>query len=171
MFYLWATVFSVLNLVWLMLNIVSLPGNWLMLASAGVLAWLYWPTEIFSKWTLIFVFVLALAGEVIDFFAGMVGAKWAGAGKGAGLAAIVGGIVGALAGTAMIPVPVLGSLMGAVIGAGLGAAIVELQSGRKAGSILRSGVGSGLGQLLGKVAKLLLGMLIWIVLTVAVFWP
>ena len=53
MVYLWATILVVANAVWLFLNLLGLPGNWLMVASTALVAWLYWDQRMIGRNVLI----------------------------------------------------------------------------------------------------------------------
>jgi uncharacterized protein len=172
--YLWATLVTLLNVVWLALVALGLPGTWLMVATAAGVAW--WqaargsPNPLFSLWTLIAATALAALGEFAEFAAGAAGARRTGATKRGARGALIGGLVGALLGTA-IPVPVIGSLLGAGAGAAIGAAFAEFSGGRRVDDSLRAGVGAGIGRLAGSLVKLVIGALIWLELAVAAFWP
>jgi uncharacterized protein YqgC (DUF456 family) len=115
--------------------------------------------------------VLALVGEIIEFFAGAGSAKKAGASWGGALAAIGGTIAGAIVGTFLIPVPIVGTLLGACIGAGLGTWSVERLIGKPQDKSVKSGVGAGVGVFVGTTTKFLIGCLIWLIIAVATFWP
>jgi uncharacterized protein YqgC (DUF456 family) len=169
MAYLWATILTVANLVWLAMNIFGLPGNWLIVASTLTLAWFY--PHMFSVWTLSAIVVVALIGEVMEFLAGMVGAKAAGASRKGAWAALLGAMIGAIVGTFTIPIPVIGTLIGAAGGAAICAWGVELLGGRSMKASAVAGAGSGAGRILGTLAKLALGALLWIIAAVATFWP
>ncbi len=78
MTYLVATLLVVVNLAWLALNIFQLPGNWMIVATTGLVAWWQWDEGMFSVWTLAAVLVLAVIGEVLEFFAGVAGTSRAG---------------------------------------------------------------------------------------------
>ena len=79
--------------------------------------------------------------------------------------------IGGVIGTFAIPVPLFGSLIGASLGAAAGAWILELSIGRSMDSAVKVGVGAGVGRLGGTIAKLGLGVAIWLILAVAAFWP
>ena len=177
MIYLWMTILSLLNAVWLFLVFLGLPGHWLMVICTSLFVWWQWdgqvgPSEqVVSVTVLILIALLALGGEVFEFFACMIGSKRAGGSKWGAGGAIVGTLVGGIAGTIFIPIPVIGSVIGACAGAALGALLFELFSGRRVGASVRSGVGAGVGRLGGMVGKIVIGVVIWTVCTVAVFWP
>ena len=98
MLYLWLIILLLLNGVWLSLVLFGLPGNWLIVLTTSLFAYWRWDEGVFSGWTLIAVAVLALAGELIEFLAGMVGAKKAGASWRASFAGLFGALIGAVGG-------------------------------------------------------------------------
>jgi uncharacterized protein YqgC (DUF456 family) len=171
MVYFWLILLLLLNLCWWVLVFFYLPGNWLIILSTAAFAWWRWDDGVFSIWTLVFITVLGIIGEIIEFFSGMAGAKSAGAGWKGAFAAILGAIIGAIVGTMVIPIPFLGTLLGAAGGAGLATWLIEHSGGKKANESVRSGVGAGLGVFLGTGAKVVIGALIWLIVAVAAFWP
>ncbi|MBW8003252.1 MAG: DUF456 domain-containing protein [Planctomycetes bacterium] len=171
MIYLFATALILLNTCWLALVIFSLPGNWFMLISTFTLAWWQKDSNIFSIYTLIVITLLACLGEIIEFIAAATGAKKAGASWLGSLCAIIGAVTGAIIGTFIIPVPVLGTLLGACSGAGLGVLGIELLRGKELKETVRYGIGAGIGEFIGITSKFALGILIWLIIAVAAFWP
>lgn len=171
MLYVWSFLLILLNACWLVLVVFSLPGNWLIVISAFLFAWWRWEDGVFSIYTLIAIVGLAVVGELVEFFASMVGAKKMGASWAGSIAAIAGAISGAIVGTFLIPVPFFGTLLGACIGAGLCAWGLEVVRGRKMGESVRYGVGAGLGRFVGTSTKVILGIFIWLIVAVAAFWP
>jgi uncharacterized protein len=158
-----------LNLLWLSLVLFALPGNWLMVLSAALLAW--WDRQVFSGGTLIAITVLAVVGEIIEFFGGMAGARKAGASWRTSLAGIVGALVGALAGTVLFPVLFVGTLVGASLGAALAVWFMETSRGAHPALSWRRAVGAGIGELVGILGKFAVGVVIWLTIAVAAFWP
>jgi uncharacterized protein YqgC (DUF456 family) len=149
----------------------TLPGNWLMLATTYLFAWWQRDNGIFSVPFLVIVTVMALIGEVIDFFSGPGGAKKAGSGwRGAG-GAMLGAMVGGIFGTGLIPIPILGTILGVCFGAGIGTWIVERSVGKENKDSIRSGVGAGTGVLVGILTKFIIGCVIWLLITIAAFLP
>ena len=175
MIYLWATLLVLLNTVWLATVVLGLPGTWLIVVSTALVAW--WQRGdaasggegMFSIATLVVIIVLAALAEVVEFFTGVVGSKRAGGTRWGSVGAIVGGVIGAIAATPLIPP--LGSLIGACVGACLGAWGLELAGGRKMKESVDIGVGAGVGTLVGRVAKLIAGVAIWLIVAIAAFWP
>ena len=169
MIYVWLTTLVIFNGLSLLLVLFSLPGNWLIVSATGLFAWWKWQEGIFSIYTLIAITVLAVIGEIIEFFAGAGGAKKAGASWIASLSAIAGAIIGAALGTVFIPVPILGTLLGACIGAGSATLAAETLGGKKIDHSLKSGLGAGLGVFLGTTSKFVIGIVIWLTVTIAAF--
>jgi uncharacterized protein YqgC (DUF456 family) len=171
MLYLWLTILILLNVVWLAIVPFALPGNWLIVITTSLFAWWRWDDGVFSPYTLIAIAVLALLAELIELFAGMGGARKAGAGFRGSLGAFIGAFTGAVVGTLLIPIPFIGTVIGACLGAGLGAGTFELSTGLPMHKSLYLGLGAGLGQFLGAVTKIGIGLLIWLIVAVAAFWP
>jgi len=171
MIYIASIFLVILNTALLAVVVFGLPGNWLMVLSTCLFAW--WRSEdaVFSIYTLILITVLAVLGEIIEFFAGIGGAKKAGAGWQGSIGAIAGAVTGAILGTALIPIPFLGTLIGACTGAGLGAWGFELSAGRKLTHSVRSGLGAGIGVFIGVTSKFAIGIIIWLIVAIAAFWP
>ena len=168
--YVYAILMCLMNTVWLGLVFFYLPGNWLIVLTTGALAWRQWDTQMISPWTVGAMAFLALLGEVIEFMAGLGGAKKAGAGWVASIAAIAGALIGALAGTFMIPVPFAGTLVGACLGAGLVTWGFERAGGKRRDDSMRSGVGAGVGVFIGTAAKIAIGALLWLIAAIAAFF-
>ena len=177
MIYLWAALLTLVNLVWLVTVVFGLPGTWLMVVSTALVAWWQWGDPeagepgMFSLATLIAIVALAAVAEIAEFLTGVIGSQQAGGTRWGSIGAIGGGILGAIIATPLIPVPILGSLIGACAGAAVGAGALELISGRKVTESARSGVGAGVGALVGRIVKVAAGVVIWLVVTVAAFWP
>lgn len=171
MFYLWSTILILLNAVWLALIPFALPGNWLIIITTVLFAWWHAEDGIFSIYTLIAITALALLGELVEFFGGAVGAKKAGARFRGSLGAIIGAITGAVLGTFLIPIPLLGTLLGSCGGAAIVASVFEASTGRRMEDSVHLGLGAGLGHFLGTTTKIALGLLIWLIVAVAAFWP
>jgi hypothetical protein len=171
MIYLWSILLIIFNGCFLMMNFFALPGNWIMLTLTVAFAWWRWDDGVLSIYTLIAAVLLAVLGEVIEFFSGMGGARKAGSGWAGAIAAIGGAIAGALAGTFLIPVPLIGTLIGACGGGALGTLLIERASGKEMDQSVKSGLGAGVGIFIGTTVKFLLGTLIWMIIAVALFVP
>ena len=171
MLYVWLSILVLSNLLWLVLVLFGLPGNWLMVLAASLFAWWTWDQRVFSGGTLIAIAALAVLGELIEFFGGMVGARRAGASWRASLMGILGAILGAFVGTVAFPVPVVGTIVGACLGVGLAVWAVETSRGAHPDHSFQRAVGAGLGEFLGIVSKFALGTAIWLTIAIAAFWP
>lgn len=177
MIYVYATILTLLNAAWLLLTIIGVPGTWLMVLSALVATWLTWQAgvsvhaQMIGPTALLVAAALALLGEVLEFAAGLAGTQQAGGTWWGAIGALIGTLIGGIAGTFAVPVPLFGSLIGACLGAAGGALAMELYSGQKFDFALKSGVGAGVGRLFGTLGKLACGVAIWIVLSIAAFWP
>ena len=167
MLIMWKLLLIIVNTMWLGLVFFALPGNWLMIATTCLFAWWAWDERVFSISTLVFVTVLAIIGEIIEFFAGMGGARKAGSTWKAAFGAIAGTIIGGIVGTFTIPIPLIGTLLGACIGAGLATLIIEINTGKDFDHSFRTGVGAGIGVFIGTGSKILIGILIWLIITIA----
>jgi uncharacterized protein YqgC (DUF456 family) len=167
MIYFWLTILIITNTFWLGLVFFALPGNWMMIITTVLFA--MWQKNIFSIYVLIAAIIMALAGEILEFIAGPGGAKAAGGGKKAMAAAIIGAVIGAVLGTVLIPVPLFGTLLGSAIGAGLAVLIVEQKSGKEFKESLKTATSAGVGQILGAGAKIMAGVVIWLIFAIAAF--
>lgn len=165
----WAVLLTFMNLIWLFLTALGLPGNWLIVLTTALVAWGQRDTGMVGLWVLGAMIALAALGELIEFLGGIVGARRAGGTRWGALGAIVGGVIGALVGTGALPV--LGTVVGACVGAFVGSAAVEIASGQRLRGALRAARGAGIGHGIGIVGKLAVGILIWLTATVAAFWP
>ncbi|MEM9825578.1 MAG: DUF456 domain-containing protein [Planctomycetota bacterium] len=146
------------------LNLITVPGNWLMVLVAALYAWLLpidgraaigWPT-------LISLFLLATVGEIVEFFAGAAGAQRAGASRRSIVYSIVGSIGGAILGAIIgVPIPVVGSFIAAILFGGLGATAGALYGewtdGREWKESWAIGHAAFWGRTLGVLGKLICG--------------
>jgi hypothetical protein len=169
MLYLWLTMLVILNAVWLALVPFALPGNWLIVITTALFAWWHAKDGIFSVYTLVAITALALLGELVEFFGGVVGAKKAGARFRGSLGAIIGAVIGAIIGTFIFPI--VGTILGSCAGAAILACVFEVSGGRQLEDSVHLGLGAGVGRFLGSAAKTALGLLIWLIVAVAAFWP
>jgi hypothetical protein len=147
------------------LNLLGLPGNWLMVAVTSVYAYLGpagSPASVGWK-TVLAILVLAVLGEVVEFVAGALGAaRLGGSWRGAGMAlvgSLIGGVVGMIVG---LPIPVIGPFLAAVLLASVGALIgtvwAERWLGRTYHDSWRIGKGAFWGRLYGTLAKSAVGL-------------
>jgi uncharacterized protein YqgC (DUF456 family) len=163
-YYLWALILVVASILAWLLNLVTLPGNWVIVGGAALFAWLL-PVEAGRgvTWnTVIVLFVLAVIGEIIEFVAGAAGAAKQGASRRAIALSMVGAIVGSIVGLSIgIPIPVVGSLLmalfGGAAGAFAGAYLGEAWKGRDEPARTAAGRGAFFGRIWGTVGKIAVG--------------
>lgn len=155
---------------------LGLPGTWLLLALALAVEFtdgIYLPGEApqtFSWPLLIACALAATVGEVLEFAAGVLGAKRSGSSARGAWGAFLGGLLGAAAGIA-IPIPIVGSLIGALLGTFVGAIVGELTlPGAQVRSSLKPATGATLGRVLGTLSKIPIALLVWLALSFAAFY-
>ncbi len=170
MIYLYATLITLLNLVFWGSILFGVPGIWLMVLIAAIVEWLQPGEYLFGQTTLLVAAGLALLAEILEFLAGAAGSRQAGGSKRGAALAIVGGIVGAVVGTAL-PVPVLGTLIGACAGAFAGSLLGDRMAGRTMDQSVQAGRGAAIGRFWGTTAKMIIGAIVLILLAVAAFSP
>ncbi|XXJ20262.1 DUF456 domain-containing protein [Desulfovibrio caledoniensis] len=163
--YVWAVLLILGLMLSQVLQIFSLPANWVALGL--VTLWKYVYPESMT-WNFVIVFgVAAAAGEALEF-----GMQAWGAGRyGASARGNVGGIVGAVAG-AIFGAPFflgLGALIGALAGAWLGCFIAETP-GRTRPEAMRAAKGAFVGKALGFTVKTAIGATM-VILSIPRVWP
>ena len=171
----WAIGLVVLCFVGWLLNLISLPGNWMAVALVVGYVWLgpqEGPAEI-GYWVAGTVFGLALVGELVEFVAGASGASRAGASRRSTIYAVIGSMIGALVGGVIgVPVPIIGPLIAALLfgslGATAGAMYGEWSDGKSWQESWVVGHAAFWGRLLGTFGKILVGaaMIVTVVLGV-----
>ncbi|HFC8517726.1 DUF456 domain-containing protein [Neisseria weaveri] len=132
----------------------AIPGLGLMFGGAWLLAYTG-DYQIVGTKTLIFLSIITIAGTLMDYVAGMLGAKFTGASKKAIWGSLIGGIIGAF-----FSLP--GLLLGPLLGAGVG----EFSARKDLWNAGKVSVGTFVGFIIGVVAKL--GCALVIVLTLIV---
>lgn len=159
--------FLLLLLACLGLHIFGLPGNWALLGL--VVLWDVLHPGLrpgFGFYALLVC--VALAGEAVELFAQLFGARRYGAtGKG-NLGGFLGAFVGALAGAPFFLG--LGALFGAVAGAFVGCYVFERSHGRADGEARRAAMGAMYGKVFGLTAKVACGVVMWTA-SAREFWP
>lgn len=162
MLWVYYLVLLVVGVLGLALNVLGLPGIWLIVAATGVYAWLVGGS--YLLWCLGVLILLGITAEIAESAFGGVEAKKAGGSKRGIVGAILGGLAGGLIGTVVIPVPVIGTVIGACVGSFVGAFAVEMVWLKKnAGDSWRIGLGAAKGRLYGTVIKLLFGAVMFLV--------
>ncbi len=162
-----ATLLVLINGASLVLNLLLLPGNWLMVI--GLLVYLigtdfsHGPT-----WAVLLIsVVLAGIGEVLETVMGSARAAKKGASRRAMLLSLGLSFAGSIAGTFLIPIPLIGSVIGAILGAAAGAFggawLGEAWKGTESGKRNEIGTAAMSGRLLGMLAKFAIGAAIFVI--------
>ena len=159
-----AIMFTLLAIFAWMANILGLPGNWVIVASAIGCAW-WVPEDHF--WNLIWylaaaILAVAIVGEALEFAASAVGASRLGGSKRGVVLSIVGSIAGAIVGLFFgFSIPIVGnviaSLLLGALGAFAGAILAERWAGKNWNASIKIGGAAFLGRLLGTVGKVVCG--------------
>jgi len=147
-----------------MLTLLSLPGNWLMVAVAAVYAYVVPPDSPTALgWPTVAVLAcLAAVGELIEFLAGALGVAAAGGTRRGAVLALAGSFAGAILGIVLgLPIPLIGPLLAALLFAGLGALagglLGELSAGKNLDASWRIGKAAFWGRLVGTLGKATVG--------------
>jgi len=160
----WVALFILAVLLSWLLNLVGLPGNWLIVASAVIYAWLM-PSDGRAAigWPVVATVAgLAVVGELLELVAGAAGVKRAGGSRRAAVLALAGSLAGGMTGVVVgVPVPLVGPIVAAVLfaagGAFLGAVVGEQWAGRSEAASYETGLAAFWGRLWGTLAKVLVG--------------
>lgn len=140
------------GLVGLVLNLLGLPGIWLIVLGTIVYGISSGWGE-YVGWTSVLTLLgIGITAELIEFLAGAAGSRKFGGSKRGMVGAVVGGLVGGIAGTPIFPV--VGTIAGSILGSFIGAFLVEsgvLEKSSK--SSAKVGIGAALGRALGIVIK------------------
>lgn len=124
----------------------------------GVLAHKFLLPPTFSWWTVSFIGFLALLSWIVDFLAGVWGAKLGGATRYGLIGAAIGGFLGIFWG---IPGLILGPFCGAIVGD-----IIAKRDEFYA--LMKSGVGASLGFFISLIFRFIILLVLAIVITIAV---
>lgn len=163
-----ASAFIGLLCLTLLLNILSLPANWLILGLIAIWHFVFPMAGNYNLWFWILVIGLAVIGEVLETALQLMKAKRYGSSSSGTWAGLVGGIIGAI-----MLAPLfwgIGALIGALAGAWLACFGIELLRGRPTDEALDAAFGTLLGRLLGTLCKIGTGAVI-IAITAHQIWP
>lgn len=164
------------NLSGFLMNLVALPGNWLIFGGTALFCWLAHSDQHSVSWYVVgLLLLLAIGGELLEFLAGSAGAARSGASRRAMALSIVGSIIGSLAGAFIgIPIPIVGSavaaLIGGAVGAATGAAIGEDWKGRDLEGTIQVSAAAFWGRMLGTVGKVIVGGIMLVIATFDSIW-
>jgi uncharacterized protein YqgC (DUF456 family) len=140
-----------------LLIFVGLPGSWTALAAIVIYAAATRFTAI--GWQMLLVMGgIAVVGEIVESFLGVVYVARKGATKWGVLGAFIGGLAGAVFGTAIIPL--IGSIVFGFVGAFAGAVVSEYLYYRSLDRALRTGFFAFIGKLLAMLVKFALALVI-----------
>lgn len=170
----WALLCILILVVSVGLNVSGIPGNWIMLVFVSLYSWLM-PNESpynFGIIIILIVLILAITGEILEFFTGAISTKKAGGSHTGMWFSVVGSIIGSLAGIFVgIPVPIVGSLIAALLfsgaGALFGAFYGEKVEGKNSKEAWKIGMSSFTGRILGSLFKIICGLIGLICVSVA----
>jgi hypothetical protein len=161
------------NAISLFLNLLLLPGNWLMVGASVV--WVL-ATDLGRgpTWTIVIVsLALAATGELFESLLGSAQAARKGASRRAMVLSLALSIAGSIVGTFLIPIPVVGSVLGAILGAAVGAFsgawLGEAWKGTEMAKRSEIGSAAMTGRLWGMLVKFLIGAAICAVQVVSLF--
>lgn len=160
----WAMLLIVAVLAFWFVNLLGLPGNWLIVATAALYTWLM-PVEsrLALGWPIVgLVAGLAVLGELVELAGSAAGVRKVGGSKRGALLALVGSVVGAMVGMFVgIPIPFVGSLFAALLfgglGALLGAMLGESWKGRSFDQSWQVGQAAFWARMIGALAKVMIG--------------
>lgn len=177
MIYVWIILFLLAILLCWLANVLGFPGNWCTALLIGIWMWvgpvdppfqIGWPI-------LVVILVLALAAELVELGASMLGAKKFGGSKRGAWLSLLGSIIGGFAGAVIgFPIPILGWIVGslvfACIGALVGAFLGEKWAGKTTQESLEVGGIALAGRFFGTAAKIVVGSVVAIVATASLFF-
>jgi uncharacterized protein len=164
MAWLWYILMLIVSIFGLLINILGLPGLWVLVASVAGYAWLTGWNHFVGWPTMISLIVLGLIAETLEFMAGAAGSKAAGGRMRGMIGAVVGAMIGGIF-LSILPIPVVSTIFGACLGAFFGAAIMELTD-KDFRHSLRVGVGAAKGRLMGIVIKSGIGIIMLVVVII-----
>ena len=166
--------FSIIGIALTLSTIIGIPGGWILLFLAVGIEYFdvqllqYGFQEVSFGWLFIGIGALIqIVSELVEFFAGMLGAKKGGASKKGMWFSLIGSIVGALLGTFVIPIPLFGSLIGSILGAFGFAYYIEKGELDTKEEALKSATYAAIGRAIGAVGKLGLTSSMAILLTLS----
>lgn len=160
-------VVSVVLVSGVMMTMVSLPGN-MMIVLTGVVYGYYNDFQQVNYFVLAVVGGLFVLSEVVEFLAGMLGAKKEKASKRAIIAAFFGTFAGGIGGTLILPI--IGSIAGALIGAFVSAAVAEYTKEKDEEQAKRVAMGVLKGQIFGMILKTTTAVAMVVILIYQLQW-
>lgn len=153
--------------VGLFLNLLGLPGIWLIPLCLTLFAWATGFDVYVGIEPILITIGVGIFGELAEFFAGAAGSRKAGGSRRGMIGALAGGVAGGILGTPVFPI--VGTIVGSILGSFAGAVGVELLIGKNRSDSTRVGVGAAIGRAVGIVVKTACGAAMAIVALVAAF--
>ncbi len=173
LYYLLALVLIAAGVFCWLANLLSLPGNWVLLLAAALFAWLVPIADGRGvSWTTVWILLaLAILGEIIEFAAGAAGAAKRGACRRSMWLSLFGAFAGSIAGAMIgLPIAIIGSpiaaLAGGAAGAFFGAYIGETWVGRSHGHSMEVAKGAFAGRIWGTIGKFAVGAVMLALVTI-----
>ena len=170
---------SLLAILGLIINILGLPGNWLIVSMAAG-SWLFAEDGSrlsISSWTLLVVVLVAAFGELLEFAASALGTTRLGGSRRGTALSVVGSLLGAIAGLFfgnLIPIPIIGPVIASLLlggcGAFAGAAAGERWAGKDWDHSIEVGNAAFWGRLFGTVGKVVCGTILCGIYLLAIWW-
>ena len=152
---LFPTVFLVILGGVLLLNLITLPANWIMLGLIGLWRLLYPSPGDMGLLFFAFLVGLAVLCEVVEYITQGWGSKKYGSSTGGMWGGLLGAMLGALVGLSFLFG--LGALIGALVGAWGGCYIVERLRGKDDAEARQAAKGALVGRFLGMLVKCTIG--------------
>ena len=147
--------FGSVMIVALPVQLVGLPGTWLLAVDALLFRWLMGP-DLIDYHTVIILGLMALFAEVLEFLTAVHGVRLGPPVRGAVAATIVGAFVGGLAGAPILFG--LGALPGMALGAWLAVFTVGLAGGASLSGASRAAMGAMTGRIKGTAFKMVVAV-------------
>jgi len=148
-------IFGSVMIVALPLQLLGLPGTWLLVGDVFFLRWLKGP-DLIDYHIVIVLGLMALLGEVFEFLTAVQGVRSGPPIRGAATASIVGAFAGGLVGA---PVMFgLGAIPGMAIGAWLAVFTVALAGGATRGVAFETALGAMTGRIKGTALKMIVAV-------------
>lgn len=159
--------FGSVIIVALPLQLLGLPGTWLLAADALLFRWLMGP-DLIDYSTVIVLGLMALFAEALEFMTAVQGARSGEPVRGAAAASIVGALAGGLAGAPIMFG--LGAIPGMAIGAWLAVFIVAVAGGASFRPASRTALGAMTGRIKGTALKMIVAVaMVAVIVTTLVF--
>ena len=156
--------FGSVMVVALPLQLLGLPGTWLLAGDALLFRWLMGP-GIMGYHTVLILFIMALMAEGLEFLAAVQGTRSGQPIKGAVAASILGAIAGGILGAPILFG--LGAIPGMALGAWLAVFLVALAGGVPPGTASVTAFGAMVGRLKGTAFKMIVAVVMVAIMIVS----